>query len=159
MRLRLGPLPADDALVWTADTLELFDALDGDPRLPFSLPVEALIEMRAVVSAMQARASAGRSFVWQCETTLDDLKTLITYWLNIGKLSEHTLEAIGGRYSGEAGERFHAVLLASLLEQLAAVEPAYAARLREGWSRQATAPTELLDLRSGTDAPATAAAP
>ena len=147
IRLRLGPLPPAEALVWTADTLDLFDAVEGDPRLPFALPVEALVEMRAVVTALRARASAaGQPFFWDCETTLPELKTLITYWLNLGKLSERTLDRIGGRYSGEVGERFHAALLTSLLAQLEAVDPVYAERLRTSWER----PTEatVVDLRS-----------
>lgn len=135
MRLRLGPLPAAEGRVWTADTLKLFDAVDGDPCLPFALPVETLIGMRAIVEAMGRRAASTTegSFTWECDTTLAELKTLITYWLNLGKLSERTLASIGGRYSGAEGERFHTALLDSLLAHLRSVDPEYAARLRVGW--------------------------
>jgi hypothetical protein len=158
VRLRLGPLPCAEAMVWTTETLELFDVIEGDPRLPFALPFEALLEMRGVLRAMQATAAAaaGPSFVWDCETTLSDLKTLITYWLNLGKLSDQTLDSIGGRYSGDDGERFHAVLLASLLDEVEAVDPTYAGRLREGWS-QPVPVEEVIDLRSVTATTAPAA--
>jgi hypothetical protein len=152
IRLRLGPLPCAEALVWTTDTLALFDAIEDDPRLPFALPFEALVGMRGVVSALRAVAArtAAPSFFWECETTLGDLKTLVTYWLNLGKLSDETLESIGGRYSGDVGERFHAALLASLIEGLEAADPVYAARLRQVWSQPVSPVDTIVDLRSVT---------
>lgn len=137
--------------------MALFDAVEGDPRLPFAVPVEALVEMRAVVRALGIRASAGEPFFWECETTLPELKMLITYWLNLGKLSEDTLARIGGRYSGEVGERFHAVLLESLLAELEPVDPEYAARLRASW-RRPVSPRAIVDLRA-TEAQVAADAP
>jgi hypothetical protein len=146
MRLRLGPLPCDGARAWTADTLALFDVLDGEPGLPFALPAEALAEMRSIVQAMQRRAATGTSFVWECDTTMADLKALITYWLNIGKLSSETLERVGGHWSDDVGERFHRLLLDALLEHLDGIDPAYADRLRRGWDRPTTA-VAVVDLR------------
>jgi hypothetical protein len=163
MRMRLGPLPAREGRIWSADTLALLDALDRETRLPFALPIEALAAMRTVVRAIHdAAAVGGESFVWDCETTLPDLKTLITYWLNIGKLSDGTLDQIGGRYSGDDGERFHARLLSSMLQQLDAVDATYADRLRDAWRRPTTPTTvaapAIVDLRP-MPAPAPASAP
>ena len=146
LRLRLGPLPCAEARVWTSDTLALFDRLEGEPGLPFALPREAWLSMRAVVAAMHRRADVGSSFFWDCDTTLPELKTLVTYWLNLGKLSADTLDRIGGEYSGEVGERFHARLLSSLLDQLDDADPTYAARLRAMWGRPVDGVVDLREV-------------
>ena len=114
------------------------------------MPREAWLSMRGVVAAMQRRAEVGTSFFWDCDTTLTERKTLVIYWLNLGKLSDETLDRIGAAYSGDVGERFHARLLSSLLDQLDDADPAYAARLRAMWGRPVDG---IVDLRGAEAAP------
>ena len=139
MIIRLGPLPHDGAVRWTADTLELLRVLGDSPLLPFALPREEVAAMTRILEAMHERARTSAEFVWECETTLEELKPILTYWLNIGRLSDETVAASGGRWSSEAGEEFHTGVLASLIDQIETVDATYAERLRSAWRQ----PVEL----------------
>lgn len=138
MHLRLGPLSSEGAEAWTTGTLALLDALDGCANLPFALPEEMVAQYRSILVRMRAQAQASETFFWECDTTLEDLKPVVTYWVNIGNLSDATLEALGGQWASPAGEAFHSELLAALLEQLEVEEPAFGARLRATWQSPRT---------------------
>lgn len=135
MLIRLGPLPYEGAVLWTADTLALLDALGDSPLLPFALPIEQVEQMRAVLVAMHRRALSSPIFSWEAEVSVEELKPMLTYWLNIGRLSDETVAASGGRWACDAGEDFHRAVLDSVLGQLEEVDPVYVARLRLAWSR------------------------
>lgn len=95
MMLRLGPLPSEGALRWMEDTIQLLDAL-GDARLPFALPLEQRVALRELLEAMRSNALTTDVFEWETDTTLDDLRPILTYWLNIGRLSDQMLADAGG---------------------------------------------------------------
>lgn len=135
MLIRLGPLPYEGAVLWTADTLALLDALGDSPLLPFALPKEQVEQMRRVLVAMHRRALASPIFTWEAEVSVEELKPMLTYWLNIGRLSDETVDASGGRWACAAGEDFHRAILNSLLDQLEEVDPVYVSRLRVAWGR------------------------
>ena len=135
MLIRLGPLPYEGAVLWTADTLALLDALGDSPLLPFALPREQVEQMRAVLVAMHRRALSSPIFSWEAEVSVEELKPMLTYWLNIGRLSDETVAASGGRWASEAGEDFHRAVVESVLGQLEEVDAVYVARLRLAWSR------------------------
>lgn len=138
MHLRLGPLSSEGATAWTTDTLVLLDALEGCENLPFALPVEMVTLYRAILERMRELAQGTVEFFWECDTTLDELKPIATYWVNIGNLSDAAVEALGGQWSRPAGEAFHTEMLACLLEQLEEEEPAFGARLRAIWQLRPT---------------------
>lgn len=131
--IRLGPLPYEGALSWTEDTLSLLDALGDSPLLPFALPREQVEQMRSVLVAMHRRALSSPIFTWEVEVSVEELKPMLTYWLNIGRLSDETVTASGGRWATAAGEDFHGAILTSLLDQLEEVDPTYVSRLRLAW--------------------------
>ena len=141
MIIRLGPLPREGAVHWTEDTISLLDTLGDSPLLPFALPREQRTAMRALLEAMRRRALSAEVFEWELEATLEELKPTLTYWLNIGRLSDQTVADVGGRWSSPEGEEFHASILKALLEQVAQEDPSYAERLRRAW-RQPLAPPE-----------------
>ncbi len=134
MRLRMGPLSSEGARAWTTDTLALLDALQSCADLPFSLPDEMVSLYRTILERMHDLAEGTTEFFWECDTTLEDLKPVVTYWVNIGNLTDAAVEALGGQWSRPAGEAFHSELLRSLLTQLEESEPVFAARLRTTWS-------------------------
>lgn len=141
MHLRLGPLSSEGARAWTTNTLALLDALRGCPDLPFALPDEMITVYRSVLEGMRSMAEGTTEFVWECDTTLEDLKPVVTYWVNIGNLSDATLEVLGGHWACPAGEAFHSEMLESLLSQLEESEPEFGARLRSIWSAPRTTRT------------------
>lgn len=150
MIIRLGPLPREGAIHWTQDTIALLDVLGEDTVLPFALPREQLTEMRKVLEAMRRRALSSDAFEWEVETSLDDLKPILTYWLNIGRLSDKAVAEAGASWSSPEGEEFHSAMLDSLLDQVAEVDGTYAERLRRAW-RQPVAQPELFGSRGWSD--------
>src|SRR5687767_3969125 len=104
MIIELGPLPRDGARAWTSETIALLDALAGSPLLPFKLPQETYLELRAILESMHRSTDRTSDFRWRCEVEVDELKPLLTYWLNLGRLSDDTVAASGGRWSGDEGE-------------------------------------------------------
>lgn len=141
MIIRLGPLPRDGAVRWTKDAMALLDALGESPLLPFALPLEQRMAMQALLEAMHRRALSADVFEWTLETTLGDLKPILAYWLNIGRLSDQAVADAGGRWSSPEGEEFHTALLSTLIDQLAEVDASYAERLRQAWRQPVAPPT------------------
>lgn len=150
MIIELGPLPRDGALSWTSETIELLDALADSPLLPFKLPREAYHELRRILEDMRRTAEHERDFRWRCEIDVEHLKPLLTYWVNLGRLSDDTIAASGARWSGDDGERFHGAVLDALLVQLDEVDPEHADRLRRAW-RQPALPSRSTSVDAGAE--------
>src|SRR5205085_1052310 len=111
-RLRVGPIPTDGAYAWIDNTFALLDALERSPRLPFALVEETVETMRVQLQLLRDRIDSGDAVVeWVCDADGAELRSLLTYWVNIGQLSDDTLAAAGVGWGPEEAERFHSRLL------------------------------------------------
>jgi hypothetical protein len=139
-RLRVGPVPTDGAHAWIDNTLELLDALERSPLLPFALSDDTVDDMRHHLRGLRSLVDRGApEIAWECEADGPELRSLLTYWVNIGQLSEETLRAAGVGWASDEGERFHARLLRSVIDGLAPIDAPYAERLERAWHQPALA--------------------
>lgn len=120
MILRIGPVSAEAAQVWTRHHLGSLAGLrDKLDRLPFSLPIEVLGAFEHLLLEWHRHATDAQVFEWERDMDLLQLRTLVQYWANLDYLSDDQVQALGLSWSPPEGAPFFDALAEAVLQALA----------------------------------------
>lgn len=133
MRIELGPYRSSAAHEWLAHARELVTLVAANrAQLPFNLPDEIVDELRWYIDEWDTAASKADEFRWAGDVDRGDLRNLLTYWLNLARVSNDRPE-LG--VSAEGAREFYPAVVSDILDALAAhdADAAFSRRLRAAW--------------------------
>lgn len=117
MIVELGPYAAGAARAWIANARQLLEfATSSRGTLPIDLPPEVIDTFRRYLDAWDAAADTGTddTFHWTAEIEPTDLHTLLTYWLNLARVTRERKLPV----SEEPARHFYPAVVADLLDAL-----------------------------------------
>ena len=129
MRIKVGPFPSAGGQEWLQQARAYVVALRRGHSLPFSVPTEVLdvFDRHLDEWAVLARTDP---FEWSAEVDVVELRTLMTYWVNLAQyLADHPELQSGGP---PEATRFYVDLTNAILGALTA-EDEDARVLQERW--------------------------
>ncbi len=136
MRLLVGPVAPDCAVVWTEWALGAIDELRAAGASTGPLPPETLDTIDGYVRAWAQATRRGKVFRWQSEVDPDQLEYVTNALYNLdGHLAAQITHGRRPAAPVEA-EVFHGVLVEALLHALAAESPcraAFSEQLAQTW--------------------------
>lgn len=89
MVIEVGPYTSAAARAWLANARQLLDFAGANrAQLPFDLPSEVIEELRWYVDGWDNAAQKSDVFRWSGEVDATKLRTLLTYWLNLARVTD-----------------------------------------------------------------------
>ena len=118
--LRIGPVDATAARVWTAHMLGSLDVVArSSDRLPFRLPPEVTADFRRLLREWNGIATGREVFEWQGQFDLDRLRSLVRYWANLDALTDDQMAGLGVTWSPPHARPFFDALATAVATTLA----------------------------------------
>ena len=115
----IGPVAGAAARVWIDNTRTIVEAIRAQPdKLPFRVPDGVTDEFLSYLDAWRVAAEGVDEFLWEGRTEPQHLRMLLTYWINIDRLTDRQLADLGVGWSPPAGEPFFHVLSAAIIAAL-----------------------------------------
>ena len=132
MIVELGPYRSDAASAWIAHARQLLDfASTSRAELPIEVPPEVIEGFRWYLDEWDNAADKRDDLRWSAEIEPTDLRTLLTYWLNLARVTDERQLPI----SAQLASQFYPAIVADLLDALEK-EPGYGRfcdRARMAW--------------------------
>lgn len=121
IRFHIGPLPSAVALAWIDNSRRLLLGV-RDAQIPLGIEVhEDLVDLcDSLLSVWEAHARRDDTFDWALEVDVVQLTGVVRQWLEIGRLTDDELDAIGCSWAPAAAQPFSVALEAGVLQALAA---------------------------------------
>lgn len=117
VELRLGPVDANAARVWIANTASIVAALRGHPGiLAEPVPDDVLDVFDQFLETWRALADATEVFYWAARAAVADVERLVDWWATIDRMSDDQLAVLGVHWSPPAGEPFFRALTAAVID-------------------------------------------
>jgi hypothetical protein len=141
VRIELGPLPSDGALIWLAYArtvlAEIISSRNGDVPSVDAPVVEAL---EAVLDDWETAANSSREFRWQVDLPENAVLRLVEAWLDISEYLRVETERRGFDLAPPDGEAFYNAAIAAVVAAFdrRSRDPAFAGKLVRMWSAAAT---------------------
>jgi hypothetical protein len=137
VRIELGPLPSDGALIWLAYArtvlAEIISARNGDVPSLDPVVIEAL---EAVLDDWDDAASHSREFRWQVDLPENAVLKLVEAWLDISEYLRVEAEQRGFDRAPRDGEGFYNAAIAAVVDAFdqRGRDPEFAGKLVRMWS-------------------------
>jgi hypothetical protein len=122
IRLTVGPVPADVAREWIANSRALVAAVHQH-RLALSIPVRPpILELiDAVLAVWEDVAEEAPVFRWESEVDVDQLLSLAKEWRELAAMTPEDLEVLGVAWADERTAPMFDAVVAALAEALQAL--------------------------------------
>lgn len=118
IRAVIGPVPATAARVWIANTRKIVDAVRTQPeKIPFRVPDDVGDAFAEYLDRWWQEAQ-DEEFHWSGEEDPERLRMLLTYWVNIDRLTDAQMADLGVTWSPPAGEPFFQAVTAAVIAAL-----------------------------------------
>ena len=131
--MEIGPVPAPAVRAWLNYAREVLDALR---RASDGLSPRLLDQFEGYVEQWSEQVRGTDVFRWEGEVDSDHLEYLVNGLYRVGERVEEEADEGRMRLRPPEADKFHALLVAGLLDALAAEGPAHAQfveQLRERW--------------------------
>ena len=121
VRFHIGPLPSAVALAWIDNSRGLLLGVRDAP-VPLGIAVhEDLVDLcDSLLSVWEAHARRDDTFDWTLDVDVAQLTGLARQWLEIGRLTDDELEAIGCRWAPPEAQPFSVALETGVVDALEA---------------------------------------
>ena len=121
VRFHIGPLPSAVALAWIDNSRGLLLGVRDAP-VPLAIEVhEDLLDLcDSLLSVWEAHARRDDTFDWELDVDVAQLTGLAWQWLEIGRLTDDELAAIGRTWAPADAQPFSVALETGVLHALAA---------------------------------------
>jgi len=139
--LRIGPVPAEAARRWVANTREILAAVRRHPdRLPSPVALEDLDQFDALLRSWDEYAARSERFCWVARAETSDVERLVERWAVLDAMSDELLASLGVSWAPPEARPFYLAIRAGVFEALAAqaTTQALAERLRRQWEARST---------------------
>jgi CheY-like chemotaxis protein len=133
----VGPVSADAARVWVANTREIIEAVAANPGVVgTAIPDDVLELFRSFLRQWAAVAEGTDEFRWVAVARLDEIQHIVGYWATIDAMTDEQLEQLGVHWSPPEGQPFFQALTTGVLATLERHEVTHrlASRLAEQWA-------------------------
>jgi hypothetical protein len=136
VRVELGPVPSMAAHVWLSSTLRIVAAVSAHPELVhLELPTDLTDTFTSHLLQWLDVAERSEVFHWIGREDAAKVRTLLTYWVRLDRLSDEEIARLGVSWSPPEGQPFFEALTSGVIEALAET-PQFgelAAELAEIW--------------------------
>jgi CheY-like chemotaxis protein len=117
VELRLGPVDANAARVWIANTATIVTALRDHPEvLSEPVPDDVLEVFDRFLDTWRTLAAATEEFYWAARAAVADVERLVDWWATIDRMSDDQLAVLGVHWSPPEGEPFFRALTAAVID-------------------------------------------
>ena len=133
MRVEIGPVPSDSARAWIGYARETVELLRADPG---EVPPRALDRFVGYLDEWEVPATQSDTFRWTSELSVEMLEYLTNWLYRIGVRVQAEADAGSGRLRPTTADKFHVVLVRSMLDALEREGPGpaqFAEQLRAQW--------------------------
>jgi hypothetical protein len=119
VRFHIGPLPSAVATAWIDNSRRLLHAV-RDAEVPLAIARhEDLIDLcDSLLTVWEAHAVRGDTFDWTLDVDVAQLIGVVRQWLEIGRLTDEELAALGCTWAPPEGQAFSTALEAGVLQAL-----------------------------------------
>lgn len=121
VRVRVGPVPADVARLWVANTADILRALLAAPHeIPATVRPELLSVFGSILDEWSAvaRAAGDGSFFWSAAAAVATIEALVTSWAELDTLSDEVLGRLGCSWSPPEATPFFEALTTGVVGAL-----------------------------------------
>jgi CheY-like chemotaxis protein len=135
--VRIGPVGAEAARVWVANTRKIIDAVAAHPEIVGEvIPLDVLDLFRSFLDQWGSVAETTVEFRWVARANAADVSRIVGHWATIDAMTDEQLDELGIHWSPPEGEPFFQALTAGVLEALGRHEETQrlAARLGVQWA-------------------------
>ena len=137
IEVRVGPISANAARVWVANTRKILDAVGTHPEvLGETIPADVLDLFRSFLQQWDDVAANTEEFRWVARANIADVERIVSHWATIDLMTDEQLAQLGISWSPPDGEPFFVALTAGVLDALRRHEETQrlATRLGEQWA-------------------------
>ena len=119
VEVRVGPVSADAARVWIANTKRILGALVDHPEvLAEPVPDDVLDLFCSFLDTWEEIAGQADEFRWVARAAPADVERIVTWWGAIDVMTDEQLDRLGVTWSPPAGEPFFRAMVAAVLGAL-----------------------------------------
>ncbi|MBV8160633.1 MAG: response regulator [Acidimicrobiia bacterium] len=137
MQVQVGPVSAEAARTWVANTQAILRAVVEQPDVVgMSIAEDVLEFFQSLLGQWASLAAGAEEFLWSVRARPEDVSRVVSYWSFIDAMTDEQLERLGVEWSAPAGDHpFFRALTAGVLDALRRHEDTkrLAARLSEQW--------------------------
>jgi hypothetical protein len=123
MHVELGPVPSGAALAWLNYARETLGVVRADPR---DTPPGVLETMARFLEEWTAAARAAPTFRWEGEVSAEHVAYLVEWLYRLGVRVQDDAESGRARLRPPEADKFHVLLVRTVLDTLAREEPSQA---------------------------------
>lgn len=119
LEVRVGPVGADAARAWIANTRRLLAAVRHHPEvLDEPVTVDVLELFERFLESWWRVATVEDEFSWQARAVPEDVRTLLEQWAVIDRMTDEQLAALGCSWAPPEAQPFWSALTAGVLQAL-----------------------------------------
>lgn len=119
IHVAIGPVSADAARVWIANTSKIMAAVRAHPERVAEPPsADVLDRIEFLLDSWASLLAQDGEFRWAARARPDDVRRLVEQWAALDRMTDAELDALGVRWSPPEGGPFFEALTAGVLEAL-----------------------------------------
>jgi hypothetical protein len=133
VNIELGPYSSEAARAWLTNARQLLQyAGENRTTLPFNLPPEIIDTFHWFLDEWQNAAEKSAEFRWSGDVDADDMRKLLTYWLNLANVANESAEF---STSPEPARAFYPSVVGELIDSLEDQpgHDTFCGRVRKAW--------------------------